>query len=74
MFFWFSSSSVIEDNQKEIEQLQQTLSENENERSLLSERFNKVELELRRALDDQISTIAKYESLVEQQTLHSTER
>jgi len=68
------SSSMIEDYQKQIGQLQQNLSEKDNERSSLSERLNKLELELKKTIDDHASTMTKYESLVKEQTLHSEER
>ncbi|CAF1516859.1 unnamed protein product, partial [Rotaria sordida] len=74
------SPSIIEDYQIKIEQLEKTLIEKENEQILLHERLNEIELELRKILDDQNSTLMKYELLVqerdlliEQQTLHSTE-
>jgi hypothetical protein len=72
---------VTKDLQKEIDQLQNDLSQKDDERILLQERLNKVELELKKTLDDQTSTVSKYQSLVnernaliEQQTIHSTER
>ncbi len=74
-------SSQSENYQKHIQELQQNLSEKDNERSSLSERLNEVELELKKAVDDHASVKAKYElltegqnALVEQQALHSTER
>jgi len=70
-----------ENYQKQIEQLQQNLSEQDHDRTSLSERLNEVELELKKAVDDHASVKAKYElltegqnALVEQQALHSTER
>jgi hypothetical protein len=75
------SSSIVEDYQKQIKQLQQNLSQKDDERILLRERLNEVELELRKTLDNDASVMAKYESVVEerdrlvkQQTLHSTEK
>jgi len=75
------SSSIVEDYQKQIEQLQQNLSEKDNERTSLSERLDEVELELKKAIDDHASIAAKYETLIEerdalvgQKILHSTER
>jgi chromosome segregation ATPase len=67
-------SSIVEDYQKQIEQLQQNLSEKDNERSSLSEHLNEVELELKKTIDDYASAMTKYESLVKEQTLHSEER
>jgi chromosome segregation ATPase len=74
-------SSQSENYQKHIQELQQNLSEKDNERSSLSERLNEVELELKKAVDDHVSLQAKYETLieernalVEQQALFSTER
>jgi septal ring factor EnvC (AmiA/AmiB activator) len=65
---------MVEDYQKQIEQLQQNLSEKDNERSSLSEHLNEVELELKKTIDDYASAMTKYESLVKEQTLHSEER
>ncbi len=81
----FSSQSTIEDYEKQIKQLQQKLSQNEDERSLLRERLNEVELEFRKTFDDRASTTAMYEeqlqslvqernALVEQQAIQSAER
>jgi predicted nucleic acid-binding Zn-ribbon protein len=78
------SQSTIENYEKQIKQLQQKLSQNEDERSLLRERLNEVELELTKTLDDRASTLAMYEeqlqsavqernALVEQQALQSAE-
>ncbi len=70
-----------EDYQKQIEELHQNLSEKDEQRTLLQERLNKVELELKRTSDDYFSIIAEYESLlkerdalVNQQSIQSTER
>ena len=72
---------MIEDLRKEISQLQDNLSLKDDERILLQERLDEVELELSKTLNDQASTMSKYQSLVnernvliEQQTIHSTER
>jgi len=74
-------SSQSESYQKQNEQLQQNLSEKDNQHTSLSERLNEVELELKKAMDDHASTMAKYETLIEernalgeQQALHSAER
>jgi len=67
-------SSIVEDYQKQIEQLRQNLSEKDNERSSLSERLNEVELELKKTIDDYASAMTEYESLVKEQTVHSEER
>ena len=71
----------IEDYQKQIDQLQQTLSQKDEERNLLREHLNNVELELRKTLDENISTMSILESIVEerdalakQQVLHIAER
>ncbi|CAF4111061.1 unnamed protein product, partial [Rotaria sordida] len=50
------SQSTIEDYEKQIHQLQQKLSQNNDERTLLRERLNEVELEFRKTLDDRLST------------------
>ena len=84
-FFSFSSQSTIEDQQNQINQLQQKLSANEDERTLLRERLNEVELEFRKTLDDHTAIITMNEeqleslvqerdALVEQQVLESAER
>jgi hypothetical protein len=67
-------SSQSENYKKQIEELQQNLSEKDNERSSLSERLYEVELELKKAIDNQASTMTKYELLVEQEARRSTER
>jgi predicted transcriptional regulator len=68
------SSSMIEDYQNQIGQLQQNLSEKDNEQSSLSERLNKLELELKKTIDDHASAMTEYESLVKEQTLQLEER
>ncbi|CAF4514139.1 unnamed protein product, partial [Rotaria sp. Silwood2] len=55
------SQSVIEDYKKQIHQLQQKLSQNDDERTLLRERLNEVELEFRKTLDDRTTTTNMYE-------------
>ncbi|CAF4984732.1 unnamed protein product, partial [Rotaria sp. Silwood1] len=55
------SQSTIEDYEKHLHQLQQKLSQNDEERSLLRERLNEVELEFRKTLDDRQSTTNMYE-------------
>ena len=71
----------IEDHQKQIDHLQQTVSQKDEERNSLQEHLNNVELELRKTLDDHTSAMSKLESIVEerdalikQQALHSVER
>ena len=79
------SPSLIEDYEKQIHQLQQKLSQNNDERTLLRERLNEVELELSKTSDDRTSTLAMYEKqfeslvqerdvLFEQQALQSAEK
>ena len=79
------SEPTNEDHERQIKQLQQKLSQNEDERSLLRERLNEVEVEFRQAIDDRASTIAMYEeqlqslvqernALVEQQELQAGDR
>lgn len=69
---------------QQIEQLREKLSQNEDERALLRERLDEVELEFRKTLDDHSSTLAMYEeqlqslvqernALVEQRALDSSE-
>jgi len=74
-------SSQSENYQKQIEQLQQNLSEQDHERTSLSERLNEVELELKKAIDDHASLKTKYQTLIEernalkeQRALQSAER
>ncbi len=75
------SSPIMENYQKEIDQLQENVSQKDDEKTLLRDRLNEVELELRKTLDDHALTIRKCESLVgeqaalvEQEALHSAER
>ena len=81
----FSSSSISEDYQNQINQLQQKLSANEDKRTLLRERLNEVELEFRKTLDDHTAIITMNEeqleslvqerdALVEQQVLQLVEK
>ncbi len=72
---------MIEDLHKEINQLQEYLLRKDDERILLQEHLDEVELGLKKALIDQTSTMSKYQSLVnerdaliEQQEIYSTER
>jgi uncharacterized phage infection (PIP) family protein YhgE len=60
---------LFEGYQKQIDQLQQNLSQKEEEQILLQDRLHEVELELRKTLDDQ----SRPEALVEQQSLQLTE-
>ncbi|CAF4623577.1 unnamed protein product, partial [Rotaria sp. Silwood2] len=55
------SRSNIENYEKQIHQLQQKLSQNDDERTLLRERLNEVELEFRKILDDRTTTTNMYE-------------
>ena len=55
------SQSKLDDYEQEIRELQQKLSQNDDERGSLRERLNEVELEFRQAIDDHASTIASYE-------------
>jgi hypothetical protein len=76
---------MIEDYQKQINQLQQKLSQNEDERTLLRERLNEVELEFSKTLNDRASTVTVYEkqieslvqernAVIEQQVLQAAEK
>ena len=67
-------SSPHENYQKQIEELQHNLSQKEDERSLLENRLNEVEHELKTTADDYASTTTKYESLVQQQSVQSMAR
>ena len=71
----------IENHQKQIDHLQRSVSQKDEEKNLLREHLNSVELELRKTLDDHASAMSRLESieqerdtLVQQQTLHSVER
>jgi len=59
----------FEDYQKQIDQLQQNLSQKEEERTLLRDHFSEVELELRKIIDDQTSTTDRLEALVEERNV-----
>jgi hypothetical protein len=64
--FLLFSNSMVEDYEKQIQELQQKLSEKDNERNALSERLHEVEVELTKTLDDHTSTVMKYESLIKE--------
>jgi hypothetical protein len=75
------SSSLIQDYQKEIDQLQQNLSQKDAQQTSLQEHLNQVELELKKVVDSHALAMNQYESLiqerdalVEQQVLQSAER
>jgi flagellar biosynthesis chaperone FliJ len=68
------SASKIEEYQKQIEQLQHSLSQQDEQQTLLEKHLNEVEHELNKTSDDYASTMAKYESLVKQQSIQSTTR
>jgi hypothetical protein len=79
------SPSLIEEYGKQINQLQQKLSQNNDERTLLRERLNEVELEFSQTLNDRASTVTTYEkqvealtqernAIIEQQVLQSAEK
>ncbi len=68
------SASKIEEYQKQIEQLQHSLSQQDEQQTLLQEHLNKVEHELNKTSDDYASIMAKYESLVQEQSIQSTTR
>ena len=58
---YYSSHSVTDNDHPEIHHLKQKLSQYEDERALLRERLNEVELEFRKTLDDRASTLTMYE-------------
>ena len=79
------SHSNSETNNHEIHRLQQKLSQNEDERALLRERLDEVELEFGKLLEGRALTLTMYEeqlqslvqernALVEQHILESTEK
>ena len=78
-------SDTIDEYEQQIKQLQQKLSQNEDERTLLRERLNEVELEVNKVTEDRASTLAMYEdqlqsviqernAFVEQQTAYSSDK
>ncbi len=64
--FLLFSNSMVEDYEKQIQELQLKLSEKDNERSALIVRLHEVEVELTKTLDDHTSTVTKYESLIKE--------
>ncbi len=73
-FLSLFSSSIVEDYQKHIEQLQQNLFEKDNEINSLNQRLNTLELERQKIIDDHTSKwqsiIQERDTLVEQQKTH----
>ena len=65
-------SSIVEEHQKYIEQLQQTLFEKDNEKNSLNQRLNELELELQKTIDAHTSklqsVVEERDALVEQLT------
>lgn len=59
------SSSEVDDFHQQIQQLQQKLSQNDDERTLLRERLDEVELEFSKLLEDRASTLTMYEEQVQ---------
>ncbi|CAF1400921.1 unnamed protein product [Adineta steineri] len=66
-----SSPSIVNDHQQQILQLQENLSQKDQQQSLLQEHLNEVEGELEKIRDDHSSMVTKYELLVQQQTEQS---
>ena len=60
------SSSLIENYEKQIDQLQQNLTQKDNERTSLLERLNEIELELKTVMNDQTSMVAQHETLTKE--------
>jgi flagellar biosynthesis chaperone FliJ len=57
-----AATSIDDDDLHQlIQQLQQKLSQNDDERALLRERLNEVELEFGKTLEDRASTLTTYE-------------
>ncbi len=74
-------SADSENYEKQIKQLQQNLSQKNDERTLLRERLNEVELELSKTLEDLALTKGQYKAAIkernaleEQQMLQSAEK
>ena len=57
-----TTTSALEESRRQIDQLLLTVSRKDDERALLRERLNEVELELREALDYQTSATAQLEA------------
>jgi septal ring factor EnvC (AmiA/AmiB activator) len=72
------SDSMLEEYQKYIEQLQQSLFEKDNEKNSLNQRLNELELELQKTIDDHTSKlqsiIQERDALIEQERIHSEEQ
>ena len=80
-----SAPSVVDEYEQQIKELQKKLSQYEDERQLLRERLNEIELEFSKANDDRSSVSAMYEeqlqslsrerdTLIEHQAAQSAER
>jgi len=78
-------SSQSENYQKQIKELEQKISEKDNERTSISERLNEVELELRKMGDEHAlksvkdaedlqSLVKERNALIEQQAIYSEEQ
>jgi seryl-tRNA synthetase len=78
-------SSQSENYKKQIEELQQNVSDKDNERSSLTARLNEIEAELRKTIDDHALKSIKHEedlqsvieernTLIEQQTHYSEQQ
>ncbi|CAF0830686.1 unnamed protein product [Adineta ricciae] len=68
------TSSANDDYLNQINRLQQTLAEKDQQQILLQQRLNELEQDLRKALNDHVSLTNTYEAFVEQQALDSEER
>ena len=80
-----SAPSVVDEYEQQIKELQKKLSQYEDERQLLRERLNEIELEFGKANDERSSLSTMYEeqlqsviqernALVEQQATQTAER
>jgi len=56
-----SAPSVVDEYEQQVRELQQELSQSEDERQLLRERLNEIELELNKANDEKSTVSAMYE-------------
>ena len=70
----FFRASLLEEYQHQIEQLQRNLSEKGEERNLLRQHMNEIEIELRQTLDKHAALEEERDALVAQQTRISAER
>ena len=62
-----SERTLTSTSQSTIERLERTISEKDEERNLIRERLNEVELELRKSLDENTQLLSQQSSQSDQQ-------